>query len=164
MRNNFINTELINTELMNRGGRRNRVSRKRTYDDPQDVHNERRNIAVGMEVAIVKKEDQQTGKQTIGVVAQILTNSTIHPRGIKVRLVNGTVGRIQKVLSGGLTASSILGQDRSTQHLRNSTVQSTTLQDWMSPVDDVADWKCTSCSFTNSFLLPYCELCGDVKI
>ncbi len=57
----------------------------------------RENIKIGAEVDIVLKKDQPTGKLTHGRVAQILTGKKIHPRGIKVRLENGQVGRVQKV-------------------------------------------------------------------
>ncbi|MGL5000104.1 MAG: YwbE family protein, partial [Cetobacterium sp.] len=53
----------------------------------------RANIKAGIKVKIVKKEDQRTGKLTEGVVKDILTNSANHPHGIKVRLLDGTVGR-----------------------------------------------------------------------
>jgi uncharacterized repeat protein (TIGR03833 family) len=58
----------------------------------QDVH-------PGDEVAITRKEDQGSGKLTRGVVKDILTNSSFHPHGIKVRLVSGEVGRVQEVLA-----------------------------------------------------------------
>ena len=61
-------------------------------------HRERKNIRPGLEVAIVLKQDQRTGKQTVGVVKDLLTNSANHPHGIKVRLTNGQVGRVQKIL------------------------------------------------------------------
>jgi len=57
----------------------------------------RENVKIGSEVEIVLKEDQRTGKLTRGIVAEILTGVTLHPRGIKVRLSNGQVGRVQKV-------------------------------------------------------------------
>jgi len=50
-----------------------------------------------MEVSIVMKEDQKTGELTEGVVDGILTNSRFHPRGIKVRLTSGEVGRVQEI-------------------------------------------------------------------
>jgi uncharacterized repeat protein (TIGR03833 family) len=61
-------------------------------------HRERKNIRPGIKVAIVLKQDQRTGKQTIGIVKDILTNSSFHPHGIKVRLVDGQVGRVQAIL------------------------------------------------------------------
>ncbi len=59
---------------------------------------ERKNIRAGLKVAIVLKQDQRTGKQTIGVVKDLLTNSNFHPHGIKVRLTDGQVGRVQEIL------------------------------------------------------------------
>lgn len=55
------------------------------------------NIKIGAEVDIVLKADQRTGKLTHGKVAEILTSSIFHPRGIKVRLEDGQVGRVQVV-------------------------------------------------------------------
>jgi uncharacterized repeat protein (TIGR03833 family) len=63
-------------------------------------HRERKNIKPGMTVAIVLKQDQQTGKQTTGVVKDLLTNSDHHPHGIKVRLTDGQVGRVQNLIDG----------------------------------------------------------------
>lgn len=61
-------------------------------------HRERRNISPGLRVAIVLKEDQRTGRETIGTVKDLLTNSAVHPHGIKVRLNDGQVGRVQSIL------------------------------------------------------------------
>ncbi len=61
-------------------------------------HRQRKNIRPGIEVAIVLKEDQRTGKQTTGIVKDILTNSANHPHGIKVRLTDGQVGRVVVIL------------------------------------------------------------------
>lgn len=57
----------------------------------------RKDIRPGITVAIVLKQDQRTGKLTRGVVKDILTNSPTHPHGIKVRLTDGQVGRVQQV-------------------------------------------------------------------
>ena len=54
-------------------------------------------VKVGLKVNIVLKADQRTGKLTQGVVKDILTNSPTHPHGIKVRLQNGDVGRVQQI-------------------------------------------------------------------
>jgi uncharacterized repeat protein (TIGR03833 family) len=62
------------------------------------AHRIRNNIRPGMSVAIVLKQDQRTGKLTTGVVKEVLTNSPTHPHGIKVRLTDGQVGRVQKIL------------------------------------------------------------------
>ena len=58
----------------------------------------RSNIKIGAVVNVVKKQDQGTGKLTQGVVARILTNSPNHPRGIKVKLESGIVGRVQEII------------------------------------------------------------------
>ena len=58
----------------------------------------RLDVRVGLKVNIVLKADQRTGKLTQGVVKDILTNSPTHPHGIKVRLQNGDVGRVQQIL------------------------------------------------------------------
>ena len=59
----------------------------------------RGNIKIGLEVKIVLKKDQTTGKLTSGHVKKILTNSQFHPHGIKVMLVEGDmVGRVQEIV------------------------------------------------------------------
>ena len=50
-----------------------------------------------MSVAIVLKQDQDTGKLTDGIVRDLLTKSSSHPHGIKVRLMSGEVGRVKEV-------------------------------------------------------------------
>lgn len=55
-------------------------------------------IKIGATVDIVLKVDQPTGKLTRGVVKSILTDSTTHPRGIKVMLADGKVGRVQDII------------------------------------------------------------------
>ena len=57
----------------------------------------RSNIRRGLAVSIILKKDQRTGKLTQGVVKDILTKSPNHPHGIKVRLMDGQVGRVQKI-------------------------------------------------------------------
>ncbi len=52
-------------------------------------------LAPGTEVLIVQKQDQRSGRLTEGVVQDILTRSSTHPHGIKVRLASGEVGRVQ---------------------------------------------------------------------
>jgi uncharacterized repeat protein (TIGR03833 family) len=58
----------------------------------------RKDIKPGKEVFIVLKKDQRTGKRSKGVVADILTNKSFHPHGIKVRLTDGRVGRVQEIV------------------------------------------------------------------
>lgn len=57
----------------------------------------RDNIKHGQRVAIVQKQHQGTDELTYGLVAEILTNSPTHPRGIKVRLESGEVGRVAEI-------------------------------------------------------------------
>jgi uncharacterized repeat protein (TIGR03833 family) len=56
---------------------------------------QRKNLGPGMKVKIVLKKDQKSGKLTEGTVREILTNSSFHPHGIKVRLSDGSVGRVR---------------------------------------------------------------------
>lgn len=58
----------------------------------------RKDIYPGLEVSIVLKKDQRTGKRTEGVVKAILTSAAFHSRGIKVRLEDGQVGRVVVLL------------------------------------------------------------------
>ncbi len=59
----------------------------------------RKDIRPGLEVEIVLKKDQRTGKRTRGTVKEILTGSSYHPHGIKVRLQDGQVGRVQEIVA-----------------------------------------------------------------
>ena len=58
----------------------------------------RSQIHPGTRVRIVLKQDQASGKLTEGIVRDILTSSAAHPHGIKVRLVDGQVGRVQEIV------------------------------------------------------------------
>ncbi|EPY2276109.1 YwbE family protein [Clostridium sporogenes] len=58
----------------------------------------RENIRPGTKVRVVEKQDQHSGKLTEGVVEKLLTKSAIHPRGIKVILESGIVGRVKEIL------------------------------------------------------------------
>jgi uncharacterized repeat protein (TIGR03833 family) len=59
---------------------------------------QRSQIKPGTRVKIVLKQDQQSGKLTEGTVKNILTNSPTHPHGIKVRLTDGKIGRVQAII------------------------------------------------------------------
>ena len=52
----------------------------------------------GVGVNIVLKADQSSGRLTTGQVSDILTKGD-HPRGIKVRLSDGQIGRVQSLAS-----------------------------------------------------------------
>jgi uncharacterized repeat protein (TIGR03833 family) len=58
---------------------------------------ERSQIKPGIRVKIVLKQHQRSGKLTEGIVKDVLTNSATHPHGIKVRLTDGNVGRVQSI-------------------------------------------------------------------
>jgi uncharacterized repeat protein (TIGR03833 family) len=59
----------------------------------------RAHVRPGDRVKVVQKQDQRSGRLTEGVVKDILTHSSSHPHGIKVRLASGVVGRVKEVLS-----------------------------------------------------------------
>lgn len=60
----------------------------------------RKNIYPGLEVDIVLKKDQRTGKLTRGIVKAVLTSAPNHTRGIKVKLEDGQVGRVHQIIKG----------------------------------------------------------------
>jgi len=57
----------------------------------------RKDVYPGIEVAIILKKDQRSGKLTYGVVKDLLTSAAYHSRGIKVRLEDGQVGRVAQI-------------------------------------------------------------------
>jgi len=66
--------------------------------EQKDAHMYRRYMRKGSSVLIVQKPHQRTGELTSGKIGAFLTNKPFHPRGIKVRLEDGTVGRVQKII------------------------------------------------------------------
>lgn len=60
----------------------------------------RSDIYPGLEVDIILKKDQRSGKRTRGIVKDLLTSSAYHSRGIKVRLEDGQVGRVVEIIEG----------------------------------------------------------------
>ena len=58
----------------------------------------RSELKAGMMVQVVQKHHQRTGELTEGVIAVLLTKSSFHPHGIKVRLESGVVGRVKAVM------------------------------------------------------------------
>lgn len=63
-----------------------------------DNGKERSEIKPGLKVKIVLKKDQRSGNLTEGIVEDVLTNSSFHPHGIKVRLKSGEVGRVKEII------------------------------------------------------------------
>jgi uncharacterized repeat protein (TIGR03833 family) len=70
---------------------------------------QRDDVRVGMTVDIIKKEDQHSGKKTRGVVQEILTSSSYHPYGIKVRLKGNLVGRVAAVIATSAESDPVSG-------------------------------------------------------
>lgn len=62
---------------------------------------DRKDIKPGLKVDIVLKQDQRTGRVTRGIVKDVLTKSSTHPHGIKVRLETGEVGRVKEIVDEG---------------------------------------------------------------
>ena len=60
----------------------------------------RNDIYPGLEVDVILKEDQRTGKRTRGIVENLLTKSLFHPHGIKVLLRDGKIGRVIEIIKG----------------------------------------------------------------
>jgi uncharacterized repeat protein (TIGR03833 family) len=61
--------------------------------------NKRNLIKPGIRVSVIQKQDQRSGKTTEGIVKDILTKSTSHPHGIKVRLESGVIGRVKEIFT-----------------------------------------------------------------
>lgn len=59
----------------------------------------RADVKPGMLVNIVLKKDQRTGILTEGIVKDLLTSASYHHRGIKVRLTDGQIGRVQEIVN-----------------------------------------------------------------
>ena len=68
-----------------------------SFDAPGNF---RENLSVGLSVGIVLKEDQGTDAVVYGKISDFLTNSKRHPRGIKVRLEDGSIGRVREIGEG----------------------------------------------------------------
>ena len=58
----------------------------------------RADIYPGLEVDIILKKDQRSGKLTRGFVKDLLTSAPHHSHGIKVRLEDGQVGRVAEIV------------------------------------------------------------------
>lgn len=58
----------------------------------------RKDIYPGLEVEVILKKDQRSGKLTHGIVATLLTSAAFHSRGIKVKLEDGQIGRVANVI------------------------------------------------------------------
>lgn len=167
-----------------RGNRRSNRGRRQNPRNPRP-HDRRRNSAhntslIGTTVSVVQKKDQPTGRLTSGVVAEILTNVATHPRGIKVRLEDGTVGRIAAGPATANNATTLerphhngttLGDFLPTETTTTTTTSPNDIIDYhpsvavafgeAEPTDD--GWRCSRCTFQNSELLRECEMCESKR-
>jgi len=99
-------THHLQYTTMNRNNRQQRPPRQqngsgnrpprapREYKAVPTIHQ----VTPGAAVSIVLKQDQPTGREVQGTVQDLLTRGN-HPRGIKVRLTDGRVGRVQRMAS-----------------------------------------------------------------
>mmetsp|Transcript_11939 Transcript_11939/g.22113 ORF Transcript_11939/g.22113 Transcript_11939/m.22113 type:complete len:152 (-) Transcript_11939:216-671(-) len=137
---------------------------------------QRSNIFPGAVVAIVLKSDQGSGFLTHGTVQTLLTNSENHPRGIKVRLTSGQVGRVQKIHPQGTDCESI--QPRTgIQHQEDLSMDlprappSRNLGDFLFPNETsrttatmtISPWSCATCTFENNNYELECEMCNTLR-
>ena len=103
----------------NNNSRRRQGSRRRTRSAPPPIPSpgqagrecHRSCITSGLNVYIVKKEDQRSGKETKGTVSRLLTKSAYHPRGIKVMLDDEVVGRVTKLIDEGVDGNKNVQQE-----------------------------------------------------
>lgn len=70
-------------------------------------------VRPGAAVSIVLKKDQPTGRQVQGKVQDVLTSGN-HPRGIKVRLADGRIGRVQRMHTAGSETDAVQQADTQT--------------------------------------------------
>lgn len=63
-----------------------------------ETNRTRENLRPGIKVKIVLKKDQGTDKRVTGIIQKVLSPGPYHSRGIKVRLEDGQVGRVQEIL------------------------------------------------------------------
>lgn len=55
----------------------------------------RSEIQIGSAVWVIEKQNYGTNNYTQGIVEEILTSVPDRPRGVKARLTDGVVGRVQ---------------------------------------------------------------------
>lgn len=60
---------------------------------------QRSQLKPDMAVWIIEKENYGTDNYKQGIIQTILSPGETHPRGIKVRLTDGSVGRVQWIIS-----------------------------------------------------------------
>ena len=128
-------------------------------------------IRKGLRVEIILKKDQGSSKLTNGIVSEILTNSSNHPRGIKVRLESGQVGRVRIIGSSVINEAFTNAQSEQVAYVAPVFRTQATLSDYIVAIathdavteQNSADWGCDQCTFHNSEFLQHCEICGSEK-
>ena len=106
--NATVKTSLATYATMNRPHNRQQRPQRNQTNHPREARSQTGHGSVpstsqvqpGATVSIVLKEDQRTGRETPGIVRDLLTRGD-HPRGIKVRLQSGDIGRVQRMLPAG---------------------------------------------------------------
>jgi uncharacterized repeat protein (TIGR03833 family) len=142
-------------------------------------------LLIGKAVSVVQKQDQGTGRLTNGIVAEVLTNSSSHPRGMKVRLTDGTVGRISNGNGqsdgnnysddvdefeyappgrpGPSLADFMTPATASRTRTKKTATKTATKTTSLSQSARIQEWPCQICTFVNSGLLSECEMCQTVR-
>jgi len=85
------------SNIMNNNNNNNQDDRISLHTDSRYQYRSR--VPIGSNVYVIQKDDQRNAKETRGVVSRHLTNNEYHPRGIKVMLVDGTVGRVSRLVA-----------------------------------------------------------------
>ena len=78
-------------------------------------------VVSGAPVSIVLKADQPTGREVQGIVKDLLSRGD-HPRGIKVRLQDGRIGRVQRMANVDLTPPQNQGSIQAAPRLQTTGV------------------------------------------
>jgi uncharacterized repeat protein (TIGR03833 family) len=122
-------------------------------------------VTPGARVSIVLKQDQPTGHEVQGIVADVLTRGN-HPRGIKVRLQDGRVGRVQRMKDGPETGQVQVPHDtfdESSRHDHEGQPPMRTLADYVPSLGDDRVMKRHQVPEASEFstataVCPICEL------
>ncbi|KAK4636434.1 uncharacterized protein CLAFUR5_00355 [Fulvia fulva] len=148
-----------------RGGRGGGNPRNGTRPEYHAVPNKQQ-VVPGAGVFIVLKADQPTGRETLGVVQDLLTRGD-HPRGIKVRLADGQVGRVQRMASasgdsrpGGMPSLGTIRRRDTTENLSEPPARS--LADFLPPStsENTAETGLSS-ELTFTTATASCPICGQ---
>ncbi|KAL3895062.1 MAG: hypothetical protein SGCHY_004919 [Lobulomycetales sp.] len=135
-----------------------------TAYDASGFKKTRDSVRPGMAVSVVQKQDQRTGRLTTGTVAQILTNSASHPRGIKVRLTSGIVGRVTAAHATRTPPQAHPTRTPPQAEAGDDAPAPTaayTLADWL-PDTPTPTASCLTCTFENNVEASVCVVCGSL--